>query len=156
MNKENAISTDQKIKTLKLVKFKNAKAYYPCYDQELILDPNYEFDQETFLCELFRSIDDFGAFIDGYLADKSIYFSGNGHWGELTENNRMIFGDHYNENDLAYEMDFNDFLSVNYEYHKLCHSEADEIILTRIGEKVSLEAKWLEKDNLDALKNINQ
>lgn len=155
MDEKNTITTDQKEKRLIVRRLGDTNDYNAHHNQEeLAQDPDYEYGAHGFLYDLFLSITDFGHFMPMFLEDKSTDFGGNGNWGKIIGNNRITFGDHFD--DVTHEMDFDEFLSINDKYQKLSNLKPDAIIFGRIGEKVTLEGLWLEKDNLDAPKNINQ
>ncbi len=137
---------DQRLKTLRVVKTDNPPHYEGLYNQEeLAADPDYEYDYNKFLWELFNAIDELGPIIPFYLENNWTHFSTTSNWGEIIENNIIRFGDNFDPNNSAQEMNFDEFLKIEHQYQILCRSMPDEIIFKRIGKKVTLEGIWHKK-----------
>jgi len=131
-------NNSQQKKWLKVIRDNDIYRIY-C-DQALKNDPNYDYGTNAFLQTLYLAIKDFGHHMPTILKDKLTGFAGHSTWGEIHPNNKFLFGDDFE--DIIFEMNFDEFLRINNEYQKLCHSSADEIILSKIGNNVSIEGKW--------------
>lgn len=131
-------NNSQQKKWLKIIRDNDTYRIY--FDPALKNDPNYDYGTNAFLLALYLVIKDFGHCMPTTSKDKPTVGGGNSTWGEVTDDNLFLFGDDFD--DLTYEMDYDQFVKINNEYYKLCYLMADEIILSRIGNKVSIEGKW--------------
>ncbi len=90
-----------------------------------------------FLYDLFWAIEDFGILVEMYLKNDEIYFSGNAHCGEIIAPNKIRFKDY--EESYIHEMNFDEFLRVNKEYHELYRKKANDIWFKIINDKIILD-----------------
>lgn len=77
-----------------------------------------------------------------FLENNWTEFRTDSNWGGLKENNKIIFGDNFDESNSHQEIDFDEFLKIYDEYQTLCSHKPDEIIFRRTGDKISMEGKW--------------
>jgi len=141
---ENKTNNPQRIKTLKVIRLDNSDTYIVYCTQELISDPDYEYGYNQFLEELFHAIDELGPIIPLCLKTDSKHFETDSNWGELTEDNKIIFGDNFDESNSHQEMNFDEFLKIYHEYKTLCSYKPDEIIFKRFGNEISMQGIWNE------------
>lgn len=136
----------KKIKAFKLVRDQEfGNALNLAWD--LVFEHEYEYvgNSGNFLYDLYRCIDDFGILIPMYLEMGQNYFSGNAFCGELIDSNSIKFKD-YEEN-FIHEMNFDEFMRVNKEYHELYKNKVNDIWFKIIDNKIALEGVWLDNNS---------
>jgi hypothetical protein len=141
---DNKIDNHSKIKALKVSKKEYLNGpYHVIFEEKYAKEYDYQFGK--FLDNLFWAIEDFGILVQMNLERNETYFSGNAYCGEIINDNKIRFKD-YEEN-FIHEMDFDEFLRINQEYHELYRKKANDIWFKIINGKIILEGVWLNSNS---------
>lgn len=131
----------QKPQILKLSrdsKFKNS--FHPVIDKKLEEDYQCTIFVGDFLYDVYCFIYHLGSFIEEDLAKGKTHFSMNSYFADIIKDNKIRLYDGFELANL--EMDLDEFLRVNDEYHKLYHSNATDIVFKIVDGKIKLEGYW--------------